>query len=677
MLILLSQPSRGADCAVKSGTNNTMLMFVGEDLQVLTIASRRQESAFKAPAIARVITRKMIRERGINTLAQALEMMPGFYMAKKEWGTAPYLRGISDSILFLYDTVPLGSEITKSVHPLDHELSLEAVKRIEIVQGPGSVLWGPDAFAGIVNVVPLTGKDLTGVETGIIYDLPKDQKGFYTNFGYDAGLWDAFLSVSARSGYENDGRYNLVSFWGSGSRPVAPENRFGSEELGRTRILEISGNFSHMDWLSVSGRICDFKRPYILTREEGDISWRESRSFPQGFLKLELKKDISPSSAVRFAGYYSKTDIEYEVIDFSLDQEEESFYTEIIYDKTIMSGRGLFTGGLSYRKKHVKDVPVWNSYLPDDLGPDNEVFLPSVEEESYNTDLNSFFAQYTHKFGEFDFIAGARHDNYDDYPDHMSCNLGVTWSFNPAWILKVLYGTAYRTPFARQLQDDDDIDLEEIESLNAQIAWQPSQRVGLTISGFISEIKNHIKEDPYAGLSRPGRQKIKGLEIEGRLSPLPSLLFAANVTFVHTDGRDEIYHYNDYTIIEPYEIIEKHYIDISCPYDKGPGTMFNITGTWKPLESITAFVRVGYFSERKLAYPVRADSINTGESGYSSFSGITLVDASLTFKNFLFDGFELVVAARNIFDKDYETPGTYTAISGDPFETTFVLRKRW
>ncbi|MCK4470089.1 MAG: Plug domain-containing protein, partial [Desulfobacterales bacterium] len=93
------------------GHDDTMLMFVGEDLEVLSIASRRQESAWQAPAVAQVVTREELEERGIRTLSQALEMIPGFYMARKEWGTQPYLRGIPDSVLFLYDAVPLGSDI--------------------------------------------------------------------------------------------------------------------------------------------------------------------------------------------------------------------------------------------------------------------------------------------------------------------------------------------------------------------------------------------------------------------------------------------------------------------------------------------------------------------------------------------------------------------------------------
>ena len=118
------------DQAQLPGQDDTMLMFVGEDVETLSIASKRDESAWQAPAVAQVITREELEERGIKTLAQALELVPGFYMAKKEWGTQPYLRGIPNSSLFLYDTVPVISDTSKSLHPLDYDLSLANVKII-------------------------------------------------------------------------------------------------------------------------------------------------------------------------------------------------------------------------------------------------------------------------------------------------------------------------------------------------------------------------------------------------------------------------------------------------------------------------------------------------------------------------------------------------------------------
>ena len=308
-LCIVAGPLPAADYAMLTGRDDTLLMFVGEDLNVLSIASRRQESAWQAPAVANVVTRKEIRERGAHTLKQVLEAEPGFYMAKKEWGTEPYLRGIPESVLFLYDTVPLGSDISKFLHPLDHELSLAPVKRVEIIRGPGSVLWGPDAFAGIVNVVPMTGKDLSGAETGVSFGGPGDQRGFYLNMGHDAGPWNAFLSVSGREGTEDDEECTLVRFWGDGEPPpVPPEDRYGTEQPGMSQYLEASGNFSFRDWFTLSGMISDYKRPYAMsgvTKTGEELTWRESRSAPFGFIKLEAKKDLDRSSACSLNKYRS------------------------------------------------------------------------------------------------------------------------------------------------------------------------------------------------------------------------------------------------------------------------------------------------------------------------------------------------------------------------------------
>jgi outer membrane receptor protein involved in Fe transport len=620
-----------------------MLMFVGEDLEVLSIASRRQESAWQAPAVAQVVTREELEERGIRTLSQALEMIPGFYMARKEWGTQPYLRGIPDSVLFLYDAVPLGSDISKSLHPLDHELSLASVKRIEIIRGPGSLLWGPDAFAGIVNVVPMTGKDLDGVEIGILYGSPGDQEAFYVNMGHDTGLWE------------------------DGDIPVASEDRFGEEKPGRSHYLEASGRFSFRDWFTVSGLLSDYKRPYAMTEE--DLTWLESRSVPFGFIKLEAKKDLDRSSALRFTGSYSWLNPEYEIIDLTLKQKERTSYGEVIYDRSFLAGRGLFTAGLSYRERHIEDAPIWDGYLPEYLEPENESFVPIITEVDYDARLRSLFGQYSHKIGDVDLWLGVRNDKHDEYKDHVSYNAGAVWSASSRWVFKVLYGNAYRTPFASQLLEEEEAELEKIKTLNVQIAWDISKHAGLSLCGFASRIENHIMEDPYAGLSQPNNQDIKGVEIEGYLSPAKGFNFSANLTLIDNSGPDEIYHSKTY-----FDGTVWHYEDLSYPYDSGPPTLFNLTGTWRPSEKVTTFARLSYFSSRQLIYPDPSEK--SGSTEHPSSPGVWLLDLSATIRDLVLPDFE-EFSVRNLTDKEYDTPGTYSTIEGEPFSATVMLRKRW
>ncbi|MHB8773160.1 MAG: TonB-dependent receptor plug domain-containing protein [Syntrophales bacterium] len=680
LLILPAGQVRAAEREPSAGRNDTLLMFVGEELDVLSIASRRQESAWQAPAVAHVITREEIRERGIRTLSHALEMEPGFHMAKKEWGSQPYLRGIPDSVLFLYDTVPTGSDVSKSLHPLDQELSLAPIKRIEILRGPGSVLWGPDAFAGIVNLVPMTGKDLDGAEAGILYGTPGKQRSFYANAGHDAGLWDAFVSVSGRTGAENGTDYNVVRFWKDETTAVAPEERYGRRQTADSRYLDVSGRFAYRDWFTLSGLVSDSKKNYALSRPAGDLSWGESRSAPFGFLKMEAKKNLDRSSALRFTGTYSWLNPEYEIIDKTLKQKERTAYGEIIYDRSFLSGRGLLTGGLSYRDKAISDAPIWGGYLPGFLGSENKNTVPLLNLRNYTTRLWSVFGQYSHKIDTVDLWVGLRHDAYDEYSNRLSYNAGAVWSPEPSWVMKLLYGVAYRTPFARQLLEEVRPDPEEIQTVNLQIAWKPTPQATLSVGGFFSRIEKHTIQDPYAatatpqgaaggGLSLPNSQNIKGVEIEGRFSPLKTLDLSANLTLVDNDGPNETYHWNDFNFIRPDGTVVKHFTDLAYPYDRGPGTLFNLMSTWRPVDRMTAFLRLGYFSSRNLIFPRSAE--------IRSVPGVWLLDAAATVRDVGIAGLDLEASVRNLLDRDYETPGTYSLIKGDPATLWLGLRMHW
>ena len=653
----------------RNSVDSTMLMFVGEDLEVLSLASRREESAMQAPAVAKVITREELKDNGVNTLSDALSMVPGFYMAKKEWGSLPYLRGISNSVLFLYDTVPLNSDTTKSLHQLDYELSLGPIKRIEIIQGPGSVLWGPDAFAGIVNAVPLTGGDINGVETEIAYRGMGNSGMASINAGVDTGRFDAIVSVSGREGYEDEGAINLVRYWGENGELYPPDERMGDGAPSKSHYLDAYGRIEFHNLFSLSGRVTENKTSYAITRSEEDLTWKESRSFPGVFLKMESKKTLDISSAVRMTAYYSRYTPEFEISDMTLSQNEETSYGELIYDRSFLSRSALFTGGVSYRKKQVDDANVFESYLPDFLGPDNESFFPIISQKDYNTELWSTFGQYSQKVGKFDLSLGLRYDAHDSYEDNISYNTSAVWNVTSRWILKLLYGTAYRTPYARQLLSGNSPELEKIEDLSIQASWTLSNHAEASLTWFTSRIENHILEDPYAGLSEPNYQDIQGLELHGRYWFTPSFDISANVTFLDNSGPNETYRRIDQIFVWPDGTVDVIYENINYPYDLGAEKTAKLTATWRPTENITAFARCNYISDRDLIYPV--------SKGVNSYSGVWIADMSLRLKNLTKHRFELAVTIKNLFDRDYTTPGIYSGIQGDPLEIQCILRKVW
>jgi hypothetical protein len=382
------------------------------------------------------------------------------------------------------------------------------------------------------------------------------------------------------------------------------------------------------------------------------------------------------SSAIRLAGAYMGLDSEYEVIDRVLEQKEETWYGEGIYDRSFFTGAGLFTGGISYREKDIQNAPVWKGYLPDYLGPKNLYFLPELIETDYHTRLYSLFAQYSHKMDKTDVWLGIRYDAHDVYQDRFSFNTGMVWSPSSQWRWKILYGTAYRTPFARQLQRDEKTDLENIESFNLQVAWIPKKSFRIELSPFYSRIENHIMEDPYAGLSLPNQQDIMGAEMEFYFSPHKNLDFSTNLTLHHNDGPGEIYRYNDYGYETPDGTTKDYYTYLTYAFDSGPDTLFNAMATWRPDEKKSLFLRLGYFSRTQLVYP-RSETTTPSSTTALSFPGVWIADMCLSFQDIFSSGVDLSLLFKNLADRDYRVPGTYNMIEGKPFSAEILLRKTW
>src|SRR5690606_22944490 len=143
-------------------------------LEEVTAASRRKEAVAEAPSSVSIIPREELRLFAYPTIAEAVRGLPGVY----GWDDRAYpslgFRGLGrlgsygNRVLVLYDDHPTNDNwVGSSYVSYDARTDLADVERIEVVRGPGSVLYGTNAFAGVVNVVtrPAT-RDLGG-EVGV------------------------------------------------------------------------------------------------------------------------------------------------------------------------------------------------------------------------------------------------------------------------------------------------------------------------------------------------------------------------------------------------------------------------------------------------------------------------------------------------------------------------------
>ena len=100
-----------------------------------------------------VLSSQEIREQGISTFDAALtRMMPQVSMAPNSMGTFLRLNGLGNKyILILINGQKLSGDISNNVDL--NRINMARVKRIEVLDGAASSLYGSDAIAGVINII--------------------------------------------------------------------------------------------------------------------------------------------------------------------------------------------------------------------------------------------------------------------------------------------------------------------------------------------------------------------------------------------------------------------------------------------------------------------------------------------------------------------------------------------
>jgi iron complex outermembrane receptor protein len=136
----------------------------------VTSASKFAQDPLQAPSAVSVITREDIRTFGYRTVADALAGVRGTYLTYDRNYRYLGVRGFSrpgdynSRILMLVDGYAANDGIyNQAPVGLEFPLDMSLVERIEFVPGPGSSLYGSNAFFGVVNVITRKAADV-GVE---------------------------------------------------------------------------------------------------------------------------------------------------------------------------------------------------------------------------------------------------------------------------------------------------------------------------------------------------------------------------------------------------------------------------------------------------------------------------------------------------------------------------------
>lgn len=515
-----SVPYEGEVTIEEDATHKLQLSF--ERVNEVVAASRRSERVSDAPSSVSIIPREELELFAYPTLAEALRGVQGVY----QWNDRAYpslgVRGIGrlgsygNRVLVLNDDHPTNDNwVGSSYVSFDGRTDLADVERIEVVRGPGSVLFGTNAIAGVVNVVSRDVGEENQTEVGLSAVSDGVGRARFrqdVRLGPETTVWS---SVGVASG---DG----TSFILPGAAPgesIATERR-----ADRLTAATVQSRFSHKAFsVSAFGHTHEKHQPtgwFETIPGDPRARQRDSRAYVDARFEEEVTPELSNLSRAHLNYYGYQGVFPREPADGGVEDDKYSgswvgLEQRFVYAPTetisvTLGGEGQYhflmdqragdSDGLFLDERH--ELLVGAGYGMVDL------FLPQVR-----------------------ISAGARFDAYSTFGSSLNPRLAVVSNLYSAGTTKIIVGKAFRAPSIYELYYNDggftqiaspELGPEEAWSAEVEHLHQFTKTVSVTLGCFANRITDLVtsvgqgsEADPIAYVN--SKQPLSAVGIEARL----------------------------------------------------------------------------------------------------------------------------------------------------------------
>lgn len=190
---------------------------------VVVSANKVQVNRSSVPLTISVVSREQIEEGSESALLPVLsERVPGLFVTEKgvtgfgvSTGSAGTvnIRGVGqgNKVLMLFDGQPQWAGVFG--HSLPDTYVASDIERVEVIRGPGSLLYGSNAMGGVVNMITRRhGEDGRRTQARVMFGSYNTQK-YMVNNGYNKGGFSSFLSVNhdRSKGHRPNSRFDITN----------------------------------------------------------------------------------------------------------------------------------------------------------------------------------------------------------------------------------------------------------------------------------------------------------------------------------------------------------------------------------------------------------------------------------------------------------------------------------
>ncbi|MCS7027156.1 MAG: TonB-dependent receptor plug domain-containing protein [Bacteroidia bacterium] len=407
----------------------------------IEVTNKQKTKILEAPAIVSFITQEEIKYSGARDLLDVLHMIPGIQFGHDvENVVGISMRGFwghEGKVLILWDGIELNENLFATTQFGNH-YDIQAIKRIEIIRGPGSALYGGYAGLCVINIITKDGNDgnLVTVSntTGTFYDrLSRINGNLNITKKWENGLNIGLHGLYGRSVRSNE---NFTDFYGK---------TFDMGEGNNSTIVPtmLSAKLEYKNFLLSS----QFDNYIIYDRvifgsnsdEPQTVRFHSFNARASYKLKLNDKLECLPSLTIKRNIPWQKPKLP-AVIPFHYDKTAYRTNPNILFNYNVTEKINLQWGFDSYQ-----DYCLVNKHsTPDELFKDS-----TYSAFYYNL---AGFAQATVHTKWANFTVGLRYDKHNAFAGAISPRLVVTRTFFDKLTLKMMASGAFRSPVIENIR---------------------------------------------------------------------------------------------------------------------------------------------------------------------------------------------------------------------------------
>lgn len=466
------------------------LRMLPKDIEVST-ASRIAQSAQQAPASIYVVTSYDIHLYQMRTLADILRSMPGLYISDDGSFSYVGIRGMgrpgdfNSRLLFLIDGIRANENISDAGSiGNDGLIDVEAIERVEFAPGPGSALYGNNAFFGVVNIITKKADKLRGLALAVALD-DQGQQQVRASAAHRADDWEAWLSGSLNA------RYHIALGTDAPPELVAPLEKLNTEDFYRIQGGARRGAFMLHGAVSQRNRYY----PQLFQQQDGLQFDQVKDQNRNHLLRLSHQHELNPQWQLQSSASHSSMTYRRLVPYLNEEFEPRLFVSESDggwqqFDMRLSNqsfAGHLLLAGAEYQKDTRQQI---NLYIAGEA-PLQSFFGNNERTGFYLQDLWQLNTSHS-------LILGLRHDKSRVSPNTTTPRLAWIWQLSDDQTLKLMHGTAFRSTnlseFSVNAPWQADIPTPE-RIATSELAWQHflSSSLNYRISIFHSDIKDLIE----------------------------------------------------------------------------------------------------------------------------------------------------------------------------------------